>query len=88
MLAGWNASRAVQRQGRDAAKRAPAAGRTIRMNTFWLIVAVVLILLVITATQHRRHVEETEHRLCRSCGAAHPSFARFCRRCGRAICQA
>jgi hypothetical protein len=24
-------------------------------------------------------------RMCRACGAAHPSFARFCRRCGKRL---
>jgi hypothetical protein len=55
------------------------------MNAFWITVAIVLLLLLITAVQHRRQIDETVQRPCRSCGTAHPPFARFCRRCGRAI---
>ena len=57
------------------------------MSSFWIIVAIVLVLLLITAMQHRHHAEQTGQRLCRSCGTAHPPFAKFCRRCGRAIAE-
>ena len=55
------------------------------MNAFWLIVLIVLVLLLITASQHRRHAAETDPRLCGGCGTSHPPFARFCRKCGRPI---
>ena len=55
------------------------------MSLFWFVVLVVTVLLVVTASQHRRHASETNPRVCRGCGTPHPPFARFCRRCGRAI---
>jgi ribosomal protein L40E len=55
------------------------------MNGFWITVAIVLLLLIITAAQHRRHAGATDQRLCGACGTSHPPFARFCRRCGRAL---
>jgi ribosomal protein L40E len=57
------------------------------MNTFWVIVAVVVVMLVVTALQHRRHAAETANRLCRACGEGHPPHARFCRRCGTAMVE-
>jgi ribosomal protein L40E len=50
-----------------------------------LTVAVVILLLVATAVQHRRHSAQTDQKLCRGCGTAHPAFAQFCRRCGRRL---
>jgi ribosomal protein L40E len=52
---------------------------------FILIVAVMVFLLIATASQHRRHSSQTDLRLCRGCGASHPAFAQFCRRCGRKL---
>lgn len=54
-------------------------------NTLWVVLAVVVVLLVVTALQHRRHAGGTENRLCRVCGETHPSHARFCRRCGKQV---
>jgi len=51
----------------------------------FVIGAIVLVLLWTTAKQHRRHSEQTDQRLCRSCGAAHPPFAEYCRRCGKKL---
>ena len=53
------------------------------VNTLWVVLAVAVVLLVVTALQHRRHAARTDNRLCRGCGEAHPSHARFCRRCGK-----
>ena len=51
-----------------------------------LFLGVVLIVLVVrTASMHRRHSLETDQRLCRGCGTSHPRFAHFCRRCGRRL---
>ena len=52
---------------------------------FVLVIAVVLFLLIATASQHRRHTSQTDVRLCRGCGAGHPAFAQCCRRCGRKL---
>ena len=57
------------------------------LNTLWVVLAVVVVLLVVTALQHRRHAAMTDARLCRACGESHPSHARFCRRCGSGIAQ-
>jgi ribosomal protein L40E len=46
------------------------------------MVFVLLIMLIKTASQHRRHSSMTDPRICRSCGASHPPFAQFCRKCG------
>jgi ribosomal protein L40E len=45
----------------------------------------VLIMLMRTASMHRRHTMHTDQRLCRGCGTSHPAFASFCRRCGRKL---
>jgi ribosomal protein L40E len=50
-----------------------------------VIVAVLVFLLIATASQHRRHSSQTDVRLCRGCGTGHPAFAGFCRRCGRKL---
>ena len=50
-----------------------------------LVIAVLVFLLVATASQHRRHSSQTDQRLCRGCGASHPRYAQFCRRCGRRL---
>jgi ribosomal protein L40E len=52
---------------------------------FIIILAVIVFLLITTASQHRRHSSQTDVRLCRGCGAGHPAFAQFCRRCGRKL---
>ncbi|HVT90770.1 MAG TPA: hypothetical protein VHD56_18090 [Tepidisphaeraceae bacterium] len=50
-----------------------------------MAIAVMVFLIVTTAAQHRRYSSQTQQRLCRGCGASHPSFAQFCRRCGRKL---
>ena len=50
-----------------------------------LLAAVLLFLLIATASQHRRYSAQTQQKLCRGCGASHPNFASFCRRCGRKL---
>ncbi|HEY7089838.1 MAG TPA: hypothetical protein VH518_17200 [Tepidisphaeraceae bacterium] len=49
------------------------------------VAAVLLFLLIATASQHRRYSSQTQTKLCRGCGASHPGFAAFCRRCGRRL---
>jgi ribosomal protein L40E len=49
------------------------------------VAAVLLFLLIATASQHRRYSSQTQQKLCRGCGASHPGFAVFCRRCGRKL---
>jgi len=50
-----------------------------------VIGAVVLIMLIRTASIHRQHSLDTDQRLCRGCGTSHPAYAQFCRRCGRRL---
>ena len=51
-----------------------------------VFVSVILIIMLIrTATVHRQHTLDTDQRLCRGCGARHPTYAVFCRRCGRRL---
>ena len=52
---------------------------------FVIIVAAVVILMIITASQRRRMLPPMDQRLCPSCGAGHPGFARYCRRCGHRL---
>jgi ribosomal protein L40E len=49
------------------------------------IAAILLFLLIATASQHRKYSSQTQQKLCRGCGASHPNFAAFCRRCGRRL---
>lgn len=55
------------------------------MEVCGIAALVIVILLVVTAMQHRGHARETDLRVCRGCGTAHPSFAHFCRMCGRKL---
>jgi ribosomal protein L40E len=50
-----------------------------------VVIAAVIFVLVTTASQHRRNAWRNAQRLCRTCGANHPPFARFCRRCGKEL---
>lgn len=52
---------------------------------FLFIGAVLVFLLIATASQNRRYSSQTQQRVCRGCGQSHPNFAVFCRRCGRKI---
>ena len=53
---------------------------------FVIIVGVVIVIMLIrTASIHRQHMLDTDQRLCRGCGARHPTYAVFCRRCGRRL---
>ena len=52
---------------------------------FVFVGVVLLIMLIRTATIHRQHSLDTDQRLCRGCGARHPTYAVFCRRCGRRL---
>lgn len=52
---------------------------------FFILAAGIGIMLIATASQHRRHVSRTAARLCRACGQAHPSFAEYCRQCGKKL---
>ena len=42
-------------------------------------------MLVKTAKQNRRHVGDTDQKVCRGCGTGHPSMAVYCRRCGQKL---
>lgn len=53
-----------------------------------LVVALIAILVIRTARQHRRYAADTDVRLCGHCGLAHPQQAKFCRRCGRELGRA
>jgi len=51
-----------------------------------VVVAIVLLIMLLrTASMHKRHSLDTDQRLCRGCGTSHPRFAVFCRRCGRRL---
>ena len=62
-------------------------GRSMEFPPFFIIfvAAVLLFLLIATASQHRRYSSQTQNKLCRGCGASHPGYAAFCRRCGRKL---
>ena len=54
-------------------------------ETFVILVAVVIFLLVVSMASSRRDGARTDFRLCQSCGAGHPPFAQYCRRCGQRL---
>jgi ribosomal protein L40E len=60
---------------------------SIALGPFFIVfvAAVLLFLLIATASQHRKHAAQTQSKLCKACGAGHPNFATFCRRCGRKL---
>jgi hypothetical protein len=51
---------------------------------FLMLVAIVVV-FVLLIFGGRRGAGADMRRMCRSCGAAHPSFARYCRRCGKRL---
>jgi predicted amidophosphoribosyltransferase len=62
-------------------------GLLFEFPAFFLVfvAAVLLFLLIATASQHRGYSARTQTRLCSGCGQSHPPFAEFCRRCGRKL---
>ncbi len=52
---------------------------------FLAIIAVVVILMVLTAVSHRRDGDADGFRICPDCRTRHPRFAAFCRQCGRRL---
>jgi hypothetical protein len=58
------------------------------INLLWILVGLVLVLLLVAAAKkNRNYVANTDQRLCKACGTAHPHFARFCRRCGKNLAE-
>lgn len=60
-------------------------GRLTPQALFLVLLAIGLILLLITAYQHRRHARRTDVRTCAGCGTGNPGFAEYCRHCGRKV---
>lgn len=52
---------------------------------FPAIFILLVVLFCIFGGCSRRRAGRFGQRLCSSCGAAHPGFARFCRRCGQKL---
>ena len=50
-----------------------------------IIVAVWLIMMLATASRHRRHSAETAVKICPGCSTPNPGHAGFCRNCGRKL---
>lgn len=48
-------------------------------------ITTIVVLLVITAWQNRRHLARTERKQCRGCGGLFPADSKFCGRCGKAF---
>jgi len=46
-----------------------------------LLIGLVVMVLIVSPSKKRGD----DKRVCGSCGAAHPPFARFCRRCGKEL---
>ena len=57
----------------------------MEFETFVIIVAVVVLVLIFSMGAGRRNALRFGQRLCHSCGAAHPPFAQYCRRCGQRL---
>lgn len=58
------------------------------VEVFFVLVCVVGIILILTASKSPkkpRMTGSTDQRLCGSCGAAHPLLATYCRRCGKRL---
>ena len=55
--------------------------------SFFVIVVVVFFVVVSVLKGSRRPPDGSEGMaiVCRSCGAAHPEYAKFCRRCGKKL---
>lgn len=50
-----------------------------------IILGIAFVLILITASQHRKHAHETESKICPGCATPHPSHAQFCRQCGKKL---
>lgn len=55
------------------------------MDPKFLIMVLVVALVVVLILAPSRRGAMYARRVCRDCGAGHPSFARFCRRCGKRL---
>ena len=51
---------------------------------FLLVVAMVVVGVVLVFSKNR-NLGPDLRKVCRDCGTAHPSFAKFCRRCGKRL---
>jgi hypothetical protein len=51
----------------------------------FVLLAVVLAAFFYTVFRSRRHVAESDQRLCSSCATPHPLRAQFCRKCGKRL---
>lgn len=49
----------------------------------FLVIVVIVVIALLLMFKGNRNTGADMRRICRTCGAAHPSFARFCRRCGK-----
>ena len=57
----------------------------MEFDTFVIIGMLVLVVFFVNASLFRRRADRMQQRVCRACGAPHPSFAQFCRRCGQRL---
>jgi hypothetical protein len=49
------------------------------------IIAIVVLLVIVTAWQNRRYLRRTERKQCPHCNGLFPAAARYCGRCGKAF---
>ena len=57
-----------------------------RWPVFVVVGLVVLLLAIVyTAVRNRKHVSESDVRICASCATPHPTHAGFCRKCGKKL---
>ena len=67
-----------------------AAYQSYTVVSTWMILLVGLIVLVglaivYTAVRNRRHVAESDVKICAGCATPHPTTAQFCRKCGKKL---
>ena len=57
----------------------------MEFEAFVVVVTLVVAAFIVSVAAGKRNLGRIQGRMCRSCGAAHPSFAQFCRRCGQRL---
>jgi predicted amidophosphoribosyltransferase len=55
------------------------------MNPAFVFIIVLVVVFLVAVLSGRGHARLGPQRLCKTCGASHPGYARFCRRCGQKL---
>ena len=55
------------------------------LDPVFVFVVVLVVVVLVAVLSGRGRGRGWAQRICKSCGASHPVYARFCRRCGQRL---